>query len=106
MEDKMTDLEAIYRKKLIEQKKRTIVARKEKVEIQNKLIQQLEIELDLLEKIEELKDNTVEKELQKKILILEKENREIKRKYEALSKSKLGRLTLKYWSTKKGLMGI
>ena len=40
--------------------------------------------------------------IKKKNKRLEKQNRNLKRKYEALSKSKLGKLTLKYWSLKKG----
>lgn len=94
--------EALYRNKLIEQKKRTIIARKEKIQIQKILIDEFSKELKLLKKIEEIESGKDIQKLQNKIKALEKENKNLKRKYEALSKSKLGRLTLKYWGIKKG----
>lgn len=92
------EIECIYREKLIEQKKRTIIVRKEKKQVQEQLIEELKKELEVLDNYDSKK---VIKEQKLKIEQLTKELNVLKRRYDALKNSKLGRITLKYWDLKR-----
>lgn len=117
----------IYRDKLEEQKKRTIIIRKEKVKHYEMFIKELEKELYLINSIElsgslenlklndldlsnkyiqlnsdmsKLQDDYIS--LKNKYNELKKENEIIKKRYNALRNSKLGKIMIKYWKFKKG----
>lgn len=90
------DIEKNYINKLITQKKRTIITRKEKIKLLNNFITEQKKSLDLIDSLE--KDIQI---LNKEIISLKKANDELSNKYKALSSSKLGKITLKYWNYKK-----
>jgi hypothetical protein len=85
-----------YINSLITQKKRTIITRKEKIKLLNNFIIEQKKSLDLISILE----NEIEK-LNEEITSLKKSNKELSQKYKALSNSKLGKITLKYWKYKK-----
>lgn len=90
------EAEKKYIDKLITQKKRTIIVRKEKMKLLNNFIIEQNKTLDLISELEE----DIER-LNEEIVNLKTTNNELLNKYNALSSSKLGKLTLKYWKYKK-----
>ena len=85
-----------YINSLITQKKRTIITRKEKIKLLNNFIIEQKKSLDLISILE----NEIEK-FNEEITSLKKSYKELSQKYKALSNSKLGKITLKYWKYKK-----
>lgn len=103
----MGENDKVFREKLVEQKKRTIVTRKEKLQVQQKLIEQLNKERICLDEIASVKEEVKDKEneiknLKTEIEQLKKKHDIISKRYNALSNSKLGKITLKYWKVKGG----
>ncbi|AQM59020.1 hypothetical protein [Clostridium baratii] len=118
----MNNKDSIYRYKLEEQKKRTIIVRKEKIKQYEIFIKELEKDLEFINSIDlnnynndfDIKNRYIEirdelsklsienKDLKNKYNELEKENKILKKRYNALSNSKLGKIMIKYWKFKKG----
>lgn len=93
----------VYRDKLIEQKKRTIITRKEKINEYNKFNSEYYKTMEFIEDMEKyINKLELEKEIIEKKYLKAQHNYEVlERKYRALSNSKLGKITLKIWNIRK-----